>query len=145
MIEGQGTGKICSLKQGFVIWRLIFMYFTIPGVKKIVRYIEAFVTYRLVISRFHCNLSEKAINDQTKKIYIILLITFHHSTIEKMIAKTLDLVSRFKFQIQKLADSYARFTGYVWTKALFMYTLFLARMLFLRPRAKLIFQFFCQF
>ena len=62
------------------------MYFTIPGVKKIVRYIEAFVTYRFVISRFHCNLSEK-----TKKIYIILLITFHHSTIEKMIAKTLDL------------------------------------------------------
>ena len=32
-------------------------------------------------------------NDQTKKIYIILLITFHHSTIEKMIAKILDLVS----------------------------------------------------
>ena len=32
-------------------------------------------------------------NDQTKKIYIILLITFHHSTIEKMVAKTLDLVS----------------------------------------------------
>ena len=64
------------------------MYFTIPGVKKIVRYIEAFVTYRFVISRFHCNLSEK-----TKKIYIILLITFRHSTIEKMIAKTLDLVS----------------------------------------------------
>ena len=41
----------------------------------------------------YCNLSEKAMNDQTKKIYIILLITFHHSTIEKMIAKTLDLVS----------------------------------------------------
>ena len=32
-------------------------------------------------------------NDQTEKIYIIVLITFHHSTIEKMIAKTFDLVS----------------------------------------------------
>ena len=32
-------------------------------------------------------------NDQTEKIYIIVLITFHPSTIEKMIAKTLDLVS----------------------------------------------------
>ena len=52
------------------------------------RYIE--VRY---IMRFHCNVSEKPMNDQTKKIYIILLITFHHSTIEKMIAKTLDLVS----------------------------------------------------
>ena len=31
-------------------------------------------------------------NDRTEKTYIILLITFHHSTIEKMIAKTLDLV-----------------------------------------------------
>ena len=32
-------------------------------------------------------------NDQTEKIYIIVLITFHLSTIKKMIAKTLDLVS----------------------------------------------------
>ena len=32
-------------------------------------------------------------NDQTQKIYIIFLITFHYSAIEKMIAKTLDLVS----------------------------------------------------
>ena len=45
-------------------------------------------------------------------------------------------------QIQKVADSYARIIGYVWTKAVFMYTLFLARILFFRPRAKLIFQFF---
>ena len=41
----------------------------------------------------YCSLSEKAMNDQTKKIYIILLITFLHATIEKMIAKTFDLVS----------------------------------------------------
>ena len=32
-------------------------------------------------------------NDQTKKIYIILLITFLHPTIEKLIAKTFDLLS----------------------------------------------------
>ena len=32
-------------------------------------------------------------NDQTKKIYIILLITFHHWTIEKIKAKIVDLVT----------------------------------------------------
>ena len=32
-------------------------------------------------------------NDQTKKIYIILLITFHHCTIEKFKAKIVDLVT----------------------------------------------------
>ena len=30
------------------------MYFTITGVKKIIRYTEDFVLYRFVISRFHC-------------------------------------------------------------------------------------------
>ena len=29
-----------------------------------------------------------------------------------------------KQKVQKVADSYARFNEYVWTKALFMYTLF---------------------
>ena len=71
------------------------MYFTITGVKNIVRYNEDFAIQRFVISwgSIVRNLSEKAMNEQTKKIYIILLITFHHSTIEKMIAKTLNLVS----------------------------------------------------
>ena len=32
-------------------------------------------------------------NDQTKKIYIILLITFHHCTIEKLKEKIFDLVT----------------------------------------------------
>ena len=45
----QGTGKICSLLRGLVISRFFFIYFTIAGVKKIVRYTEDFV-----ISRFHC-------------------------------------------------------------------------------------------
>ena len=30
-------------------------------------------------------------NDQTEKIYIILLITFHHCTIEKLKEKIVDL------------------------------------------------------
>ena len=47
----QGTGKICSLYRGFVIWRFFFIYFTITGVKKIVSYTEHFV-----ISRFHCKM-----------------------------------------------------------------------------------------
>ena len=52
------------------------------------RYIE--VRY---IMRFHCNFSEKATNDQTKKIHIILLITFHNCTIEKLKPKIVDLVT----------------------------------------------------
>ena len=42
--KGQGAvGKICSLYRGFVISRFFFIYFTITGVKKIVRYTEVFV------------------------------------------------------------------------------------------------------
>ena len=41
--NGQGIGNFCSLYQGFVISRFFSIYFTITGVKKIVRYIEDFV------------------------------------------------------------------------------------------------------
>ena len=37
--NGQGTGKICSLKRCFVIWRFFFICFTSSGVEKIVRYV----------------------------------------------------------------------------------------------------------
>ena len=37
---GQGTGKICSLYRCFGISRFFSIYFTITGVKKIVRYTE---------------------------------------------------------------------------------------------------------
>ena len=33
--------------------KFFFVYFTITGVKKVVSYIEDFVTQRFVISRFH--------------------------------------------------------------------------------------------
>ena len=36
--EGQGTGKISSLKQGFVVWKFFYMHFAIAGAKNIVRY-----------------------------------------------------------------------------------------------------------
>lgn len=49
----QGTGKICSQYQGFVMSRLFFTYFTINGVKKIIGYTEAIVMYRFIISRLH--------------------------------------------------------------------------------------------
>ena len=39
----QGTGKICSLQLGFVISKFFFIYFTLTGAKKIVRYAEDFV------------------------------------------------------------------------------------------------------
>ena len=39
----QGTGKLCLLQWGFVIWRFFFTYCTIPGEKKIVRYTKDFV------------------------------------------------------------------------------------------------------
>ena len=50
-----GTGKICSLYQGFFISRFFFIYFTIAitRVKKIVHYTEDFAIERFVISRFH--------------------------------------------------------------------------------------------
>ena len=53
--QGQGTGKICSLYQGFFISRFFFIYFTIAmtRVKKIVHYTEDFAIERFVISRFH--------------------------------------------------------------------------------------------
>ena len=53
MTKGQGTGKICSQYQGFVMSRLFFTYFTINGVKKIIGYTEAIVMYRFIISRLH--------------------------------------------------------------------------------------------
>ena len=58
--KGQGTaGKICSLYRGFVISRFFFIYFTITGLKKIVRYTEVFVIERFVISpRFNCIATE---------------------------------------------------------------------------------------
>ena len=34
------TGQICSLNQGFVIWKFIFIYFTVTGAINTVRYIE---------------------------------------------------------------------------------------------------------
>ena len=34
--------------------RLYFIYFTITGVKEIIRYAQDFVIQRFVISRFHC-------------------------------------------------------------------------------------------
>ena len=51
--KGQGTGKICSLQRGFVIFRFFSIYFAITGVKKIVCYTEDFVILRFFISRFH--------------------------------------------------------------------------------------------
>ena len=45
----KGVDKICSLS------RFFFTYFTIIGVKKIVRYIEDFVIQKFFISRFHCS------------------------------------------------------------------------------------------
>ena len=53
VMQGQGTGKICLLYQGFIIARFFFIYFTITGVKKIVHYAEDFAIERFVISRFH--------------------------------------------------------------------------------------------
>ena len=41
--KDQGTGKICSLYRGFVTSRFSFIYFTVTGFKKIVRYIDNFV------------------------------------------------------------------------------------------------------
>jgi len=41
--KDQGTGKISSLYRGFVISRFSFIYFTVIGVKKIVRYIDNFL------------------------------------------------------------------------------------------------------
>ena len=38
--KDERTGKIYSLKRGFVISKFFFIYFTITGVKKIFRYIE---------------------------------------------------------------------------------------------------------
>ena len=46
IIKGQGTGKVCSLYQGFVLSRFFSSHFTIAGVKKIVCYTEDFVVYR---------------------------------------------------------------------------------------------------
>ena len=43
MTKGQGTGKVFSLEQGFVISRFFFIYFAVTGVKKIVRHTEDFV------------------------------------------------------------------------------------------------------
>ena len=42
--KGCGTGKVSSLYLGFVIIKVLSqLYFTIDGVKKIVRYTEEFV------------------------------------------------------------------------------------------------------
>ena len=43
--QPQGTGKICSLKRGFVISRLCFIYFTITGANKIVRFTGYFAIW----------------------------------------------------------------------------------------------------
>ena len=47
------------ISTGSTVSRFFFIYFTITGIRKIVRYIEVFVMSRFVISRFHCNLSIK--------------------------------------------------------------------------------------
>ena len=41
-------------KNLFAITRFFLLYFTITGVKKIVRYIKGIVISRFVISKFHC-------------------------------------------------------------------------------------------
>ena len=40
------------------ISRFFFIYFTVTGVKKIVRYTKDFIIQRFVISRFHCIISK---------------------------------------------------------------------------------------
>lgn len=49
--------KFCSLYQGFVVSKFFFMYFTVTGMTKSIRYSVSIRTslYRgSVISRFHC-------------------------------------------------------------------------------------------
>ena len=50
--------QICSLYLSFGLSVFFFIYFTITGVTKIVRYTGDFVLLRFVISRFHCNLNQ---------------------------------------------------------------------------------------
>ena len=49
-----GTGEIGSLYRGFIISGFFSIYYTIIGLKIIVRYTEDFVVERFVKSRFHC-------------------------------------------------------------------------------------------
>ena len=83
----QGTGKIYSLSQGFIISRYSSICFTITGVKKIVFYTEDFCIQRFVISRFHCktfspsdlNFLEQPVKIQQNKLYnskVLSTLTF---------------------------------------------------------------------
>ena len=65
--EGPRNWKnLFAIRGGFVISRLIFIYFAITGVKKIVRYIEDFLTKGFVITRFHCDFSGPKSNIQIR-------------------------------------------------------------------------------
>ena len=48
--KSQGTSKICAISRGFVISRLFFIYFTVTGLNKMVRYTRDFVLQRFVKS-----------------------------------------------------------------------------------------------
>ena len=54
--------------------RSFFIYFTITGVEKIVRYIEVFVIKRFVISRFHCTVIDAKYGSLSLPSCVIKLI-----------------------------------------------------------------------
>ena len=57
--KGQGTGKNLFAKTRFryIVVPKFFIYFTITGVEKIVRYTKVFVIQRFITLRFHCTIS----------------------------------------------------------------------------------------
>ena len=60
--KGQGTGKICSLKGGFVLLRFFFIYFTVTRVKIIMHYILRTSLYR-GFSQLFWNKGDEKAND----------------------------------------------------------------------------------